>query len=426
MANCSKALRSARLTLCFPQRFVLLASCLLFAGCAATSYRAAPDVGWPAAPREFASADAIVSTANEFPNSAGMQRRKLAAAMEAKDAAGAIEAARRLALMGAVLSRPAQAQLSDLIGTASAAPIRNQMAANGAPAGVSDLYAEVPALHRLIEGIVWDEARHQLYVTSVVDRALVRVGGARAGAIKLDAGSLLGAAFDPRSRRLWITSALLDVTPPGGSSFAGLISLDPDAPDEPVRKGLPAGGAPGDAAVASDGTVFASDGLNGAIYRCRPGCSSLETLIPPGKLFSAQGLALSPDQRLLYIADRRYGLAALERKTGQLKRVTAPDNVMLDGIDGLIVYHGDLIATQTAYPPTRIIRLRLAGDGTSVRSLEVLERENPDWGEVTLMTLVGDRLVYVADAQWRKFESNSSPVAEPLAATPLRVIRLDD
>ena len=89
-----------------------------------------------------------------------------------------------------------------------------------------------------------------------------------------------------------------------------------------------------------------------------------------------------------------------------------------------MAYRGDLIASQTAYPPARIVRIRLSADGASVTRLDVLERANPQWGEVTLMTLDGDDIVYVADAQWRKFEANGKPAPGlPPTATPRRLNR---
>ncbi|HET9640353.1 MAG TPA: hypothetical protein VFP12_14230 [Allosphingosinicella sp.] len=357
-----------------------------------------------------------------------MVRRRLAAAVQAKDKAAAGEALRQLAAMGAVLSQAAQAQVSSLIGPEAMAPVAAQFAANGVPIEASRVHALIPAEHDLVEGVAWDSTARRLYATTVVDRALLAVGPGRTSvAASGGLGSLLGAAYDPVRKRLWVASASVEPTPKADPPFVGLIAFDPDRPAQPLRIPGPAGIAstPGDVAVARDGNVYASDGLNGALYRCRPGCRALEVLLEPGTFFSAQGLALSPDQKKLYIADRRYGIAALERSSGRIVQVTGDAGMMLDGIDGLALHGRDLIATQTAYSPARIVRLRLSADGLRVERLEVLERAHPSWGEVTLGAVAGDRFLYVANAQWESYGEGGVPLAgKPAVSTPIRSLEL--
>ncbi len=329
--------------------------------------------------------------------------------------------------MGAVLSDSTQAQVEALVGAEAMAPIRARFGANSAPVAASRVHALIPARHSLVEGVIWDSGALRLYATTVVDRALLAVepAGTRVAAAG-GFGSLLGGAYDPVRKRLWIASASVETTPKREPPFVGLVAIDPGRPAEAMRVPAPAGvtATPGDVAIARDGTVYASDGLNGAVYRCPPGCTALEVLLAPGSLFSAQGMALSPDQSLLYIADRRYGLAALERASGRLLQVAGDEGVMLDGIDGLAVHGGDLIATQTAYPPARIVRLRLSANGLRVERLDVLERAHPEWGDVTLASVAGNRLLYVADAQWDHYGDEGAPSAALSRPTPVRSLPL--
>ncbi|HEX8574007.1 MAG TPA: hypothetical protein VF759_14785 [Allosphingosinicella sp.] len=400
---------------------------LLAAG-VATPVSAASPVPWPKAVRDFANPDEAVAVAGRFPNSAGMARRRLAAAVQAKDRAAAERVLKRLAAMGAVLSPAAQAQVEPLVGREAMAPIVARFAANSAPIAASRLHATIPADRDLVEGVVWDPAGRRLYATTVVDRNLLEVKpGATRIAASAGLGSLFGGAYDPAGRRLWIASAVVDETPRGEPVFTGLIGFDPKRPAglRRVPLGPEAEGTPGDVAAARDGTVYASDGLNGALYRCKPGCRRLETLLPAGTFFSAQGLALSADQKRLYVADRRYGLAALDRATGRLLQVTGGDDVMLDGIDGLAAHRGDLVALQTAYPPARIVRLRLSSDGLRVAKLDVLERAHPEWGEITLGTVAGDRLLYVASAQWGRYGKGGEVKGDaPPEPTSIRSLKL--
>ena len=397
-------------------------------GLASTAIAAAPrGADWPQAPAGFASRAELERAAESFPNSMGLQRRRLAAAVEAKDSAAALDSAGRLAAAGAGLSPAARAQLAPLIGAEALQRLSARFDSNQAPVARSRLVMEVPAELRLIEGLAFDPISSTLFATSAVGRDLVSIDSrSRARALRVaDAGSLLGAVFDPRTRRLWAASAVIEVTPRAGRTFSGLISVDPRTPGRTVRVPAPEGATLGDVAVAGDGTVYASDGLKGAVYACRAGCTALEASIPPGRLFSAQGLAVSSDQKRLYVADRRYGIAVLDRSTGRLLRLGGPPGVMLDGIDGLVRHGADLIATQTAYPPQRIVRLRLKSDGLLVTRLDVLERAHPEWDEVTLAAAAGDRLYYVAGAQWERFgEGGAQKDGAPPKPTPIRMLRL--
>lgn len=404
---------------------------LMTGGCAAVP-DGRPPSAWPTAARDFATSDEAIRVAAAFPNSGGMVRRRLAAALEAKDQAAAIAALRQLAAMGAVLSAHSQEQVEALIGAEAMAPIAAIFDLGVKPIAASRVHAVIPAEHDLVEGVVWDSDSGRLYATTIVDRTLLLVEeGGTSVAASGGLGSLFGGAYDSGRKRLWVAAGSVPETPKGEPAWVGLIAFDPDRPGSaslrPVRIPAPAGMAatPGDVAVARDGNVYASDGLTGAVYRCRPGCTALETLLAPGTLFSAQGLAFSDDQKLLYIADRRYGIAALDRSSGRLFQVLGDEAMMLDGIDGLVGHEGDLIGLQTAYHPQRIVRLRLSADGLRVRRLDVLERNHPDWKEITLAAVAGDRLLYVANAHWSRYGEGGVRVkGAPALPTPIRVLDL--
>jgi SMP-30/Gluconolactonase/LRE-like region len=57
-----------------------------------------------------------------------------------------------------------------------------------------------------------------------------------------------------------------------------------------------------DLTVRSDGRVFLSDGGQGLVYTVGPDSRDLETLVPQGTIQGSNGLALSADERTLYIA----------------------------------------------------------------------------------------------------------------------------
>lgn len=398
-----------------------LAAALLLAASAGP----AQPLPWPRAVVEFSSTAEVEAAAASFPNSSSMQRRRIAAALDAHDAAAALDATRRLAAMGATLSPASRARIATLVGEAPIAALADAFDANAAPVVGSVAYGRIGADQHLIEGLIWDPGDRRLYATSVVDRRLLelRADGAH---VVLDGGlgSLFGGAYDAARGRLWISVAMIEQTPPG-PGFAGLLGLDPANPAAASRIPAPAGATPGDVAVAADGIVYVSDGMNGAVYRCRPGCTALETWLPAGTFRSAQGMAVSENGRLLYVADYRYGLAAVDRGSGRVLRMNAPPGMMLDGIDALVRHYDHLIAIQNGAPPLRIVALALTRDGLGISGLRVLERSNPAWGEPSLGTLIGDRFVYVSNPQWDRYGAHGAVTGDgPVVPTEIRAIWL--
>src|SRR5262249_27254967 len=89
----------------------------------------------------------------------------------------------------------------------------------------------------------------------------------------------------------------------------------------------------GDTTLAPDGTVYVTDSRSGGVYRLHAGSSKLETVTTG--LSSAQGIAVSPDNRVALVADYALGLMRLDLATGRLAPVAVPDSVTTLGIDGV-------------------------------------------------------------------------------------------
>jgi hypothetical protein len=374
----------------------LAALALFLAGCAAPLAQRGP--AWPA----FAEDPAGLAT--QFPDSASVLRRLLAAAHQAGDAATVRAGTARLATSGYAPSQATVDLLATHIPEADMAALRLRFAANGARIQASRLFATVPAEHRLVEGIAWDARRNRLFAGTVVGRALlVHDANGWREVEGLEGGSLFGLAIDERRHLLWVASGVVEQTPSPDTAFRGLIAVDL-ATLRPVRR-IPVEGAgsPADIAIAADGTIYASDPNSGAIYRVGTGDAALQILVPAGRLRSPQGLVPAADGRRLYVSDYGYGLAMVSLADGAASRLPSDAGTMLDGIDGLVGYRGGLIAIQNGASPRRILFLTLSRDGSRIAGVRILESNNPDWSEPTLGALRGEDFLYVADAQWERY-----------------------
>jgi len=151
-------------------------------------------------------------------------------------------------------------------------------------------------------------------------------------------GGLFGMAIDARRGRLWIAqTGGADV--PGGSgphatgvlevrlSDGGAIAFHP-APEDGKPRWI------GDLTVAGDGAVYASDSLNGQLYRLAQGGKALTVLAETG-LRSLQGLVVTSDGKSLILGDYPTGLHLVRLADGAVGQAMPSAGVELRGLDGL-------------------------------------------------------------------------------------------
>lgn len=273
----------------------------------------------------------------------------------------------------------------------------------------------------LVEGLAYDPASGDLFVSSVHRRRILRIGSEGKPRDFVPAGSnglygVLGMRVDAQRGLLWATSSALPEVDGLAAAERGHTAVHCfDLKSGEVRAKVELYDADhrhhfDDLVLDADGRAFVSDGFGGAIYAVAPD-GSHEVWLPPGALASPQGLAWSADGGTLYAADYGRGLAAIDRRARSIRWLTAGDAV-LSGIDGLVLdpRDGTLIATQNGLQPPRIVRLRV--DGDRVRS-EILLMNAAQLTEPTLGAIVDNAFVFVANAQWDAFDPKHATRAAP-------------
>lgn len=400
------------------------------AGSPAAAQDASPPAEWQAvgapAPASAGIAE-LQALLSQFPDSAAVRRRLLNAYAEADRMADVLNEAVELVKRGYVFSPAAQEMLLSLEPSPEQRTALALQAANGAPIQASRVLAQVPADVRLVESVWRDPRSGDLFVSSVVSHALhVRRGGGVWSEVPIEgAGSLSGLAFDPGSGLLWIGSGVFDQTPAPESAFRGVIAIDPASGREQRRIAAPDGASPSDLAVATDGTVYASDPVSGAVYVVRVGEGELETLVAPGTFRSPQGIVPLQGTSLIVVSDYGYGLALVDVATRTVHRLPADRGALLDGIDGLWLDGDRLIGVQNGARPMGIVELTLSQDRARIVASRYREKAHPAWTEPLGGTVSGGELVYVATGQWDRFgEGGALKDERPAVPTEIRALPL--
>ena len=159
----------------------------------------------------------------------------------------------------------------------------------------------------------------------------------------------------------------------------------------------------GDLIVTRAGDVFATDSRSPLVYRIPAGSDTLERFIESPLLLSAQGLALTPDERTLFVADYARGILRVDLARRSVTLMQTADSVLALGIDGLYYQGGQLIGIQNGVEPHRVVRLTLSPAEDRIVEARVLERAHPRYQEPTLGVLVNGELFYIANSQWERF-----------------------
>ena len=365
-----------------------------------------------------------------YPRSGGEVRKAMAVALENGDGKALARRTTELAWMGGTLSDASLARIAPRLDPRARVDLSRRFTANATSAAAPERFAEVPAEYRLVEGIALDEKAQRLFIGTVIDgRLAYRAPDGSWHEVPLGSprGGLFGMAIDAPRHLLWITTGSVEQTAVSGERMTGLIAIDLDTLKVVRRVPLAPGakGVAGDLAIASDGTVYVSNVISGAIHRCRPGCTMLDDLLPAGTFKNPQGLAVSDNGKLLYVADYISGLWLVDPRTAAAKPVALAEPTMLEGIDGLIINRNTLVAIQNGTRPRRIVRFLLPRAGKRITGTQNWVTIAPEAGEPTLgVTRAGSgALLFIGDGQWERYGPGGVlKDGGPLRPTPILTV----
>lgn len=154
--------------------------------------------------------------------------------------------------------------------------------------------------------------------------------------------------------------------------------------------------------LGADGTLYAADGVNNAIYAIKD--DQFKRLLHAPVLSSIRGMAVSADGENLYFADYERGLFGFDLKAERPFEVALPPKLALAGIDGLLLWEGHLILIQNGMVPKRIMKVLLSKDGKVIESYQPLDANQPALSLPTFATLDDDRLLVIGNSQKANYD----------------------
>lgn len=356
----------------------------------------------------------------DYPRVRSLLARAYVAAGKPDQAVAELRALADFGLSFSLANDPALAGLSS---HADWPTVAERLARNAAPQGRGDLLCELPDRDGIVESValapdgrwLFGDVRNRCVWQRAADGRMSRLTAADA---KLP--GVFSLAVDARAGVLWAgLSAVKEMRgyTEADRGRASLAQFDLENGKLLREFPVPADGREhvlGSIAVASDGSVFATDSASPTIWRLAPGAATPERWLEHAAFRSLQGLAFSADASALYVADYGQGLWRIDLASRAPRLLAAPAGTTLFAIDDLQRHGRDLIAVQNGFAPHRVVRIALDERGEP-HAVTVLESGHPALTDAGTGTLANGAYVFVGNSGWELFPSpDATPAPRPV------------
>jgi sugar lactone lactonase YvrE len=305
--------------------------------------------------------------------------------------------------------------MASLVKGEDAAPLREAAASLSAPLFTNQVAFRIAERDVIPEGMAYDPVDRTFFVGSIYRRKILRIdatGRVTDFAAEQQDGllSVLGMKVDPRRRVLFAaTEGNLNMkdAQPGDDGRAALMKYDLES-GRLVKKYEPVAADRGrhlfnDVAVDEQGNAWVTDSEAGSVYMVAQATDRLERLVGPGVFEYPNGIALSSDERRLFVAHVA-GIGVIDLATRRVAELPHADGITLVDIDGLYREGHRLIAVQNGLSPARIAQFTMTDAEDRVTGLAILERGHPLFASIpTTGTLAEGWFYFIANAQLRAF-----------------------
>ena len=285
----------------------------------------------------------------------------------------------------------------------------------------------LPDSRMLPEGIAYDPVARAFYVGSLAQNAVYRIlptGKPQRLSRTGDAlDAVLGIAIDGAARKLYAvsTSALTEAGRVKPRNAIKVYDLSRGRLERTID--VPAARQLNDVALVPNGRLLVTDSAGGGVWRVDLSTGVVQALVPLDGARGANGIAVVPSGDVAYVAAARRPLR-LDIASGALLPLELPPGENAAAIDGLYWHDGALIGIQNATTPARVVRLKLAGDGRSIVSVETLQSHHQRaFTEPTTAAIAPDGLYVLARTQVSLFNDRGL-IDRPETLEPPLILRI--
>jgi hypothetical protein len=270
------------------------------------------------------------------------------------------------------------------------------------------------------ESVTFDARTNTYFLSSQNRRVIlaVRDGQARTF-VDPQAGSLSGTALDPASRTLWVCSNVSKLAKvymrPDEKEHSEVLAIDIDTaqvrrtvtfqqPEQPHLCDS--------VAVDPSGNLYITDAGQNSICVLTKGAVTIRKCVETYGRVYPQG-AVPINATKLLVAGYAAGIGELDLGAETWRKLRAPVEVDLRGIDGLSRYKRCLIGIQNGSKPAKVLLMHLTASKDAIDSVITVKTDPPELDEPTWGTVVGDRFVFIGNSQGETFLNKGPHALQP-------------
>lgn len=344
----------------------------------------------------------------------------------------ALTVLKRLAAMDLFFAIEKDDDFKSLFDSPQFKTIQTEFANNLKAVNRSEKTFTIPQKDLTIEGIAYDSATNRFFVSSIYRRKIISIDATgKVSDFSLESDglwSVFGMRVDETREILWATTTAfpqIQNVQKADDGKSGIFKYDLRT-GKLLKKYILSNEtgkhALGDLTLTKNGDVFASDSRSPNIYRIEAKKDELEIFLTSDNFASLQGLAFSPDEKILFAADYSKGIFRIGMNDKKILQIKPDSNTNPIGIDGIYFHRGNLIAIQNDSQPHRVARFTSNKDFSAITKSETLEANHADFNEPTLGVKVGNDFYYIANSQSDLADKNGK-LAEDKLKEPV-ILRL--
>ncbi len=293
------------------------------------------------------------------------------------------------------------------------------------PVSLGSVWATIAERDLVAEGTAWDPSTRSVLVGSLNKHKIVAIAPDGTVSDRVAAGasglrSVVGIHVDSTRNILWAASNSRYDTP-ADSTPSALFAFDARTGAFRSRLTVPGSGRHflNDVTTGTDGTVYVTDTEAGRVWYGAPGASVLRELTALGRVLAPNGITISSNGRVLFVADGDH-IQALDIRAGSTWRIATPDSVNVAGIDGLAFDRGSLIAH---HPLSfwKIAKYSLDPAWRRIQARHLIEANTPDGRTSTTGEVARDFYVYIGNSQ---IDRMNLKTIDPQTMEPIRIYRV--
>jgi sugar lactone lactonase YvrE len=289
--------------------------------------------------------------------------------------------------------------------------LNDMMKMAGEPLGEAESVFTLPDTITMPETIAWDESRQRFLIGTVAQGSIIAVdqGGQVTELLRANEENgmwaVIGLLVDHERNRLWVSSAAIPAFSgfdPVNTGRSALFEFDLKTLELIRRYPVPVDGRPhilGNMTLSPNGDIYIVDRALPIVYGKFADEQKLKAVFASRDMISMRGIAIQPDGRVMYVADRELGILLIDIEGQQAGKISLPETLAIGGIDGLYLWNNHLVMIQNGIKPQRVMRLQLDSTGTKVTSVRPLAVAQPEFDFPSFGTLKGNDLYYFANSQ---------------------------